>query len=111
MSLVQRTIRATREGRLLSVIGRRIYVPFQERLLRNRIGLSPKKGKLPVAETRSGDFSTHNARLLEAAFRLASNHYNLPDEVRAIEGMSGQRYRSFINSLIRTIDRPRYLEI
>src|SRR5262249_36592181 len=36
---------------------------------------------------------------------------SLPAEICTIHGMSGQRYRSFINQLIASIPHPRYLEI
>ena len=33
------------------------------------------------------------------------------DFVRAIDGMSGQKYRTFINNLVKDHPDPRYLEI
>lgn len=36
---------------------------------------------------------------------------NLPDFVREMDGMSGQKYRSFINNLVRSHPDARYLEI
>ena len=42
------------------------------------------------------------------ATRLESK---LPPEVLAIEGMSGRKYRHFINNLIAALERPRYLEV
>jgi hypothetical protein len=38
-------------------------------------------------------------------------HGPLPDEVRQIEGMSGQKYRLLINQLVGSISDARYLEI
>jgi hypothetical protein len=35
----------------------------------------------------------------------------LPPAIRAIKGMSGQKYRTLINTLIGALNRPRYLEI
>jgi hypothetical protein len=35
----------------------------------------------------------------------------LPAELLALPGMSGRKYRAFINSLIRSLEDPRYLEI
>jgi hypothetical protein len=41
---------------------------------------------------------------------LALNH-KLPDFIRLMPGMSGKKYRYFINNLIASIDNPRYLEV
>ena len=35
----------------------------------------------------------------------------LPEEIRGIEGFSGQKYRSFVNNLVRVYPDPHYLEI
>ena len=39
------------------------------------------------------------------------NQSNLPDWVLKINGMSGRKYRKFINQLISNIENPKYLEI
>lgn len=39
------------------------------------------------------------------------NYSKLPDWILGMEGMSGRKYRHFINNLIRNIRGPRYLEI
>ncbi len=80
----------------------------RERILRRRLRLS-SVGPLSF----SGDFSAAaEARELHAAFSSASrNPSHLPAHIREMEGMSGQRYRSFINLLVGNTADARYLEI
>jgi len=61
----------------------------------------------------SGDFSALPASvLLKQSFdRAAANIGGPPNFVRAIDGMSGQKYRTFINNLVRCHPDARYLEI
>jgi hypothetical protein len=60
----------------------------------------------------SGDFSETEGQALRAALEAAiDGRGKLPAEIRAIQGMSGQRYRTLINTLIQALNRPRYLEI
>lgn len=50
--------------------------------------------------------------LVPAALSKAiANESKLSDEIRSIEGMSGQKYRSFINNLISSLSDARYLEV
>lgn len=60
----------------------------------------------------TGDWSTPEADIISTAWldALAMNH-KLPDWIRYMEGMSGKKYRYFINNLLATIPNPRYLEI
>ena len=49
---------------------------------------------------------------LKTAFENAlSDKGKLDDDVLNIDGMSGKKYRSFINNLISLIQNPRYLEV
>jgi hypothetical protein len=65
----------------------------------------------PVIVT-SGDFFSNEGQALKTSLKAAvDGRSKLPREIRAIKGMSGQRYRTFINTLIEALDRPRYLEI
>jgi hypothetical protein len=56
--------------------------------------------------------STLSATLVEFALNksMALQH-KLPDFVLDITGMSGRKYRSFINNLISLVPDPRYLEV
>ena len=59
-----------------------------------------------------GNFASVEGCAVKVAFEAAlRTHSTLPAEVRAIPGMSGQRYRTFINMLIATLPEPRYLEV
>jgi hypothetical protein len=59
-----------------------------------------------------GDWSTPEAELISNAWlnALAMDH-KLPDWIRYMEGMSGKKYRYFINNLVETTPDARYLEI
>lgn len=61
----------------------------------------------------SGDFSASPmSKLVKCAFDEALKPDScLPEAVRAIEGMSGLKYRSFINIFVRSLPDARYLEI
>jgi hypothetical protein len=47
----------------------------------------------------------------EALTRAITDQVALPPELLNLHGMSGRKYRCFINSLIGSLDSPRYLEI
>jgi Methyltransferase domain len=71
-------------------------------------------GRSLPAIHQSGDFSSsHQTRLLKSSFEDVQSEARsaLPDEVRQIEGLSGQKYRSLINRLVASISDARYLEI
>lgn len=42
---------------------------------------------------------------------LSEENSNLPDWILEMDGMSGKKYRHFINNLIDKIENPRYLEV
>jgi hypothetical protein len=128
MRWIERIVSAIRDGRILSGAARHareildilrtrpildiLRVPPildipRERRLRSRIDLP-----LPVV-SRYGDFTTSDqCRLLEHSFARALNGESpLPSEIRDIDGMSGQKYRAFINILLSSCPKPRYLEI
>jgi hypothetical protein len=49
--------------------------------------------------------------ILRALFDALSLNHNLPNELLAMTGMSGFRFRIFLNRLINNLQNPRYLEI
>jgi hypothetical protein len=61
----------------------------------------------------SGDFraSPLSTGLKQAFDRAIASDGKLPQFVRDIEGMSGQKYRTFINNLIGSLPDARYLEV
>ncbi len=58
---------------------------------------------------KAGD--PHAERLQQARIRLASSEVELPDWIRKMKGMSGQKYRLLINELVRTTPDACYLEV
>jgi hypothetical protein len=42
---------------------------------------------------------------------LSEKKSNLPNWILEMDGMSGKKYRHFVNNLISKIDNPRYLEV
>lgn len=123
MSMVARGLKAISQGRLPSAVRQRleplievtaaIRVQIQEPMLRGSLKLPATTEKSPPAISRHGDFSaTPEAQLLGKALDLALNQESpLPADIRAIEGMSGQKYRALINHLIRNHPDPKYLEV
>ena len=68
--------------------------------------------RLPSISLR-GDFSrSRESALLKACFdKVQKGESCLPKGIRGIRGMSGQKYRSFVNRLIAEYPDPRYLEV
>lgn len=78
--------------------------------MNNKIVFSPKEETSILLE---GDFDRNSySKILRIAFfqSLAINT-KIPDWIKFMSGMSGKKYRYFINNLISLIADPRYLEI
>lgn len=104
---------AIRDRRIISGIRKRYSRVIRERLL--RLALHQKfiaTESLPSIFL-SGDFSASPiGRLVKSAFEKALTQDScLPQVICDIEGMSGQKYRSFINNFVRSFVDVRYLEI
>jgi hypothetical protein len=113
VNLIQRALQARHNRVLLSAVARRIGLTgCVEAELRFRLGLPKVNGRDFPAIVTSGNFSSNEACALKASLQAAiDGRSKLPPAIRAIKGMSGQRYRTLINTLIASLDRPRYLEI
>lgn len=112
--IFSRLVTATQEGRLLSGLRRRLTFLdiWREAWLRRRLGIAAGACDATPCISRQGDFSGGEGALIAQAFgRALQGEGRLPDAIRAIDGMSGQRYRSFINELVALHPEPRYLEI
>jgi hypothetical protein len=111
--MIKRIASAIEEGRLLSGVQRRCHVLRRECELRIALRQwhAPRR-RLPSIHLH-GDFSAspEGAALRDSFNKAQQGISTLPEEIRAIEGMSGQKYRSFINNLVRAFPDPRYLEI
>ena len=60
---------------------------------------------------KDGEFSSPMGKLLYQAFDNAVNdQFKITEDVLAMLGMSGRKYRKFINNLIETMPDPQYLE-
>lgn len=108
---------AAKEGRLLSSVRARILKklvsPARERRYRATLNQRyVRTDPLPSISLR-GDFSrSRESALLKACFDKAQKGEScLPKSIRGIRGMSGQKYRSFVNNLIAEYPNPRYLEV
>jgi hypothetical protein len=106
---------AARQNHLTSRIRRQWRELCQEQ--RFRAVLKVKHVRVPFFRlphiTLHGDFTRlPESRILRTAFHDAMNDIGGPsDDVRQMEGMSGQKYRTLINSLVRHHPNPRYLEV
>jgi hypothetical protein len=59
-----------------------------------------------------GDKKIKFSKLIESAYKSAiAEESKLPEWILNLNGMSGKRYRHFINNLVGSIDDARYLEI
>ncbi len=100
--ILKRLSSAAKEGRLVSAVLRRFvalgqaYRPCQT---------------LPCISFR-GNFSALPASVLlkQSLDRAVANIGGPPDFVRAIDGLSGQKYRTFINNFVGSHPDARYLE-
>ena len=111
-SLIRRVVDAYRDGRLVSGIARRLWGEPGEPALRDSLGLPNASDFENPTIITSGDFFSKEARAVKASLQAAiDGKSKLPPSVCNITGMSGQRYRTFINTLLETLDRSRYLEI
>lgn len=60
----------------------------------------------------TGDGTDRYAALIKSAFSKAvQENTELPEWILRLHGMSGRRYRIFINQLIKTIEDAKYLEV
>ena len=99
--------------RILSASRIRVAEPARELWIRTRTRQWASGGTdLPVVWQRGNFYNFDLGRALRSAFDLeARRAVALPNAVREIEGMSGQRYRDLINALIESLAEPRYLEV
>jgi hypothetical protein len=100
---------AIRDGHVMSGVRKRCFAfnnILRERKL--RVQIVP----MPVV-CRNGDFNaSDDALLVKQSFdRALNDESSLPSEIRGIDGMSGQRYRAFVNNLVSLCPNPRYLEV
>ena len=106
---------AAREGRLTSGIHRRLREPFLEQHL--RVALKVKHIQVPCFRlpriSLNGDFSSllESVVLRKALYEAINNIAGPSQYVRQIDGMSGQKYRTLINSLVKRLPYARYLEV
>jgi hypothetical protein len=116
MAIIERVVTAVRDGRARKGIGRRrraLFAALEEICLRVRLKVKLTTPAALPSVRASGNFaasedSAHMKTCFEAACRKEST---LPDNVRAIVGMSGQTYRSFINNYVHAVPGARYLEV
>jgi hypothetical protein len=102
-----------KEGRLVSA-GRTTLSAFARERFYRMVLRQPQQicQTLPCISIR-GDFSTLATGVLvkQSLDRALANIGVPPFFVRSIDGMSGQKYRTFINNLVGSYPDPRYLEI
>ena len=91
------------------LLPRRRQRAYLKSLLRRRRLRSSQQ----LAISRNGNFSAspEGIRLKDAFESACRDVSRLSHRIREIEGMSGQRYRSFINNFVRSSPDARYLEV
>lgn len=116
MTTARRVLGMARKGELWPAIRWRLRTwreTARERHLRQQLGLNTSLPEASPAVVASGDFarSAETARLIAAFEAACGGHGRLTPEIRAIEGMSGQSYRTFINEYVGKTPQARYLEV
>ena len=115
MGVWERLSSAVQEGRLVAGVRRR----FRESVLREhfyrralKLPHPPRRHTLPCI-SHQGSFSAlpESILLKNSLDRAVADIGGPPDFIRAIEGMAGQKYRTFINTLVGSHPDARYLEI
>jgi hypothetical protein len=104
---------AIKDRRVLSGIRNRYSRLVRERILRAALQQKFVATESLPAICLAGDFSASPmGRLAKKALEKAlAQDSCVPQVIRDIEGMSGQKYRSFINNFVRSFVDARYLEI
>jgi hypothetical protein len=104
---------AIRDRRVLSGIRNRYSRLVRERLLRAALHQKFISSESLPAICLAGDFTVSPmGRLAKKAFEGAlAQDSSIPQVIHDIEGMSGQKYRYFINHFVRSLVDARYLEI
>jgi hypothetical protein len=110
--ILKRLWSAAKEGRLVSGVLRRFDVP-REHFYRWALRQAYRPCRtLPCISFRGNFSALPTSVLLKRSLdRAVANIGGPPDFVRAIDGMSGQKYRTFINNFIGSHSDARYLEI
>jgi hypothetical protein len=59
-----------------------------------------------------GNKNLKNSKLIQSAYEKAiKDESKLPDWILTLNGMSGKRYRHFVNNLVESVEDARYLEV
>jgi hypothetical protein len=66
---------------------------------------------LDITSVASSPLAGHSAEVRTAFERALANEGKVSPEILGLRGMSGKKYRKFINNLLEVIRDPRYLEI
>ena len=94
-------------------VSRELYARARERFYRITVGQRDERCPSLPCISFGGDFSACPIGVLvkQCFDRALTNVHNLPNSIRRIDGMSGQKYRSFINNLVGSHPDPRYLVV
>lgn len=80
-------------------------------LLENVRFRTPLFEQTSIKFTGTPQFNDLSKNLNAAFFSALELNHSLPDWIIEMDGMSGKKYRYFINNLINLIPKPRYLEV
>lgn len=111
--IATRLLRAAKEGRLASGAFRHIRETVREYFYRLMLRQPYARSPMVPCVSLHGDFTVSPVCVLvkQSLDRALASIDGPPDFVREIEGMSGQKYRTFINCLVGHHPDARYLEI
>ena len=78
--------------------------------MENKIVISPAE-ETSIKFDGNFDENSYSKNLKLALFKSLEMDTKISDEIKFMSGMSGRKYRYFINNLVSSINNPRYLEI
>jgi hypothetical protein len=113
MTIWEKISSATKEGRLVRAVCTKFTALAREYFYRTTLGQPHQKFQTLPCISVQGNFAALPAGdiVKQSLDRAVANISSLPDFIRAIDGMSGQKYRTFINNLVGSHPDARYLEI
>ena len=98
---------------MISTVLRRADAFTREPFYRLKLGQLDRSQHITPEISIHGDFSAfpESLSVRQSLDRAIDNIGGPPDYIRQIEGMSGQKYRTFINTLVGLTKDARYLEV
>ena len=86
------------------------FAMWERRLFVSKAPIVSAVQETRIVYKKNGDHPLET-KITDALQLAIAGEGDLPPHLLELEGMSGQKYRRFINALMASLDRPNYLEI